>query len=78
MLPNEIMPDLVVAADWSASPAKRWMAGAERAGGQYLAGAPRFVGEASQLIGTLAGGGPRLPDDEWVRSVEGWIFDLNW
>ena len=49
-------PDLVVAADWSVSPGKRWMTRAQyRRDGSYLISAPEPVGETKHFLGRLEG-----------------------
>jgi hypothetical protein len=43
--------DVVIHADWSSSPKKRWMVRADRqADGRYVVGAPQPVGDVSALI----------------------------
>ncbi|CAG4912301.1 unnamed protein product [Acidocella sp. C78] len=50
---NFVSPVLAVHADWSVSPAKRWMSVARREGGRWRIGAPEPVGEAATLAARL-------------------------
>jgi SAM-dependent methyltransferase len=50
---NDIRPSLVVHADWSANPNKRWMVRATLEGNRYVAHAPEPVGEPSTLLDRL-------------------------
>lgn len=47
------LPALVAHADWSANPAKRWMAVAIRRDRGYLADAPKPVGDAASLLNSM-------------------------
>ena len=47
---STFQPQLVVHADWSASPSKRWLARAELRGGQFVAHAPEPVGDPAALL----------------------------
>ena len=50
---NDIRPSLVVHADWSANPNKRWMVRGTLEGNRYVAHAPEPVGEPSTLVERL-------------------------
>ena len=54
----EVLPAVVVHADWSVNPAKRWAARAVLAGdGRYRAAAPRPVGPLERFLDGLAAPG---------------------
>src|SRR5436305_6504453 len=46
-------PDIVVAADWSTSPQKRWMARAERTAAGYRISHPVPVGDLEKLLARI-------------------------
>ncbi|MCZ8105787.1 MAG: hypothetical protein O9972_48870 [Burkholderiales bacterium] len=51
------MFDVVMHADWSLSPKKRWFARADRIGAGYLLGAPSLVGERPAFLADAATSG---------------------
>lgn len=56
------LPDVVCHADWSMTPAKRWVAEARlRPGGRYAAAAPRRAGKATGLHKVFGLGGDAAP-----------------
>lgn len=57
---TSVLPDLVVAADWSTVETKRWMVRGERVGNGYVVYPPEPVGDHRSLMARLRGS---LPDD---------------
>src|SRR5262249_27906206 len=55
-----VLPDLVVAADWSTVETKRWMVRGERVGDGYVVSPPEPVGDHKSLMARLR---RTLPDD---------------